>query len=475
MQKVNGIGRLAGFAFQINAAVILNPGRRDAGAPGTILGTGSCMKLKMWLFFAAITVFLLWQAFNAHWFAHIHTDINVFWWISSTFCSQGSWAHIDTNAYQPGALWFFLGVSQLTPAALTRDGFLFAMVLANIVLLLLHFTYFLYLGNKWSAFIFSLIALGMGPIIFFRFELLVSALCLLSWHLFSKRNSDLSASFVLGLGSAVKIYPVVLFPFYLAEVLQAKAIGKVVSRITAFAAGVALPVVMYFATDGSWNELFKSLSFNNLKPISLESFWGNIITLIQKAGGMPVRPAPAYGINGLYSDIFLNAQIVNQIWIVIFSLTVLWLLWKFRPNNYRNVLIPFIVLLQFVALSKTPNPQYMWWIFVFLPLVPLSLFSFRERIIVLASTFCSLVLTQILYPLFYSEFLAFYFTQNRDYWWVFGVCSLRNLLLILIMIYAFKAASSECLVSAKVGSRDIQNEKPFSPKPMKKGGKKRGR
>jgi hypothetical protein len=35
-KKVNGIGRLAGFAFRINAAAIPNPGRRDAGAPGAI-------------------------------------------------------------------------------------------------------------------------------------------------------------------------------------------------------------------------------------------------------------------------------------------------------------------------------------------------------------------------------------------------------------------------------------------------------
>jgi hypothetical protein len=33
--------RLAGFAFGINATAISNPGRRDAGAPGVILGTGN--------------------------------------------------------------------------------------------------------------------------------------------------------------------------------------------------------------------------------------------------------------------------------------------------------------------------------------------------------------------------------------------------------------------------------------------------
>jgi hypothetical protein len=433
------------------------------------------MKPKMWFLFAGIITFLLWQAFNPHWFAHIRADINVYHWIISNFISQGSWANVDTNAYQPGALWFFLAVSQLIPSPPAQDVFLNAMVFVNVVLLLLHFSYFLYLGNKWSALIFALIALGMGPIIFFRFELLVSGLCLFSWHLFSKRNSDLFASFFLGLGSAVKIYPVVLFPFYLAEGLQAKAIGKVLSNIMAFAAGAVLPIIFYFATGGSWNDFNRSLSFNNLKPISLESFWGNIVTLVQKTAGIPIRPAPAYGVNGLYSDIFLDAHLVNAIWVVIFSLTVLWLLWKFRPNNYRNAVIPFVILLQFVTLSKTPNPQYMWWIFVFLPLVPLSLFSFSGKIIVLSSTFGSLALTQILYPLYYSEFLAFYLNRDRTYWWALAVCILRNLLLILLTIYAFKAALSQDMSLAEAGPNNLKNTKNYSSKPIKKRGRKRGR
>jgi hypothetical protein len=433
------------------------------------------MKLKMWIIFSAITAFLVWQAFNSHWFPHIHTDVNVFYSIIASFFSQESWENINTNAYQPGALWFFLLVFKLIPLPPTPDAFLITMVVVNVVLLLLHFSYFLYLENKWSAFIFAFIALGMGPILFFRFELIVSGLCLLSWHLFSKRKSDLSASFFLGLGSAVKVYPIVLFPFYLAEVLQARAIKKVISRMMAFAAGAVLPMIFYFSTGGSWKEFINSLTFNNLKPISLESFWGNIVTLVQKTAGIPIRPAPAYGINGLYSDIFLKAAMVNLIWVVIFALTICWLLWRFRPNNYKNGIIPFIVLLQFVTLSKTPNPQYMWWIFAFLPLVSLSVFSFRERIIVISSTFCALVLTQILYPLYYSEFLEFYFQQKPEYWWVIGVCALRNLLLILVMIYAFKAALSDRIFLAEVKPIDLKNKRQLSPKPIKKRGGKSGR
>ena len=156
------------------------------------------MKVKSWIFFAVITVILVWQAWNPHWFTHIYTDVSMYHRIIHAFSLQGSWANVNTNAYQPGALWFFWVVAKFIPFPPTLDAFMMAFVFMNVVLLVLHFSYFLYFKNNGAAFVFTLIALGMGPILFFRFELLVSGLCLLSWHLFTKRESDRSAAFFLG-------------------------------------------------------------------------------------------------------------------------------------------------------------------------------------------------------------------------------------------------------------------------------------
>ena len=143
----------------------------------------------------------------------------------------------------------------------------------------------------------------------------------------------------------------------------------------AFAAGAVLPIALYLGMKGSWKELLNSLSFNSLKPISLESFWGNIITLVHKSSGIPIRLVPKFGVNGLHSDIFLNAPKVDLIWVVLSSLTVIWLLWRFWPSHYRNHIIRSSAIRDSFQNSKSTIPVVVPCVFAHSPFV----FVFHPR------------------------------------------------------------------------------------------------
>ena len=59
----------------------------------------------------ALALWALWaQANHDGWIGHLRIDPVVYQARASAFLDSGSWAGLGTNEYQPGALWFFVGV-----------------------------------------------------------------------------------------------------------------------------------------------------------------------------------------------------------------------------------------------------------------------------------------------------------------------------------------------------------------------------
>jgi threonine/homoserine/homoserine lactone efflux protein len=91
----------------------------------------------------------------------------------------------------------------------------------------------------------------------------------------------------------------------------------------------------------------------------------------------------------------------------------------------------------FVVFAKVLNPQYLWWFLSFMPLVVLT-HNGRLWWIVAAALGLSAALTQLVYPLNYTEFVNWFRTASGSSLW-FTVILIRNGLLLAATVVAISA------------------------------------
>ncbi|HSH21461.1 MAG TPA: hypothetical protein VK992_02435, partial [Candidatus Caenarcaniphilales bacterium] len=374
---------------------------------------------------------LVLQAYHPLWRPHLQGDVVTFQLRAAHFLDNSSWAGLGYNEYQPGALWFFVLLGRLTPAVHNFDGFLTATVLANAALLAAHFAFFAWLGPRTAAPVFLALALAAGPILFHRFELLVSLIVLVAWLLFRFR-SFAGAALLLGMAVAMKVYPAVLLPLVVVAAARRRREAGVLTAV-AFAAGVAIPTGLYLVTGGTPTELVEALRFHQQKPVGLEGVVGTVVMLVQWTLGMPVRITPGFGVHGFTSDLpLLTNSVLELLWIVPTGLLFLAIVWRFRRRGLAHPAFAFALLLVFVVFAKVLNPQYLWWFLVFLPWIPPAWWGTLRWRAVLVAAIAALLLTQVVYPIFYSDYLA-WFQQQFDSAALFYLGLLRNALLLVLL------------------------------------------
>lgn len=383
----------------------------------------------------AALLIILFCAHEPAWRDHLQADVSTFFARANHFLTHESWAGVGYNEYQPGALWFFVSIGLLTSAPGNFEAFLTATELVNLLLIAAHFCLILKHGNTQGAWLFLGLAVAAGPILLFRFELLVSLLTLLLWFAFQQKRYSQSG-LLLGLATSIKLYPIVLLPLLLGALLYERKWTQVARTTMFFLIGLLTPVVLMLMLGGSMPEIFQGMRVHALKPIGLESFWGNLITIVQGFLGIPLRITPGYGVHGLSTDLpFLTTSFLNNMWMLPTGIITIVCLWMGRTRGWADSGFAFLVLLTFVYFSKVVNPQYLWWPLVFLPLVPTSWFEKKMRGIVWSLAIMSLLLTQVVYPLRYTEFLD-WFHGSVPTPRMFVVMVVRNVLLLALLILA---------------------------------------
>ena len=170
----------------------------------------------------------------------------------------------------------------------------------NVVLIVAHFLLFLRYSHRCAPLMFSAFAIAMGPILLHRFELLVSVLVLAAWLLFQRNRA--AAGFLLGLAISTKVYPAIFLPLLFGELLRQRQYLEAMLTGCCVALGAAIPTAAVLLFGGSVSETFESMRVHQLKPISLEGIWGNVITVVQKLQDTPIRMDLSYGIHGMASD-----------------------------------------------------------------------------------------------------------------------------------------------------------------------------
>jgi Glycosyltransferase family 87 len=254
----------------------------------------------------------------------------------------------------------------------------------------------------WLIFVFL-----VGPLCYVRFDILPAVLA--GGALLAARRRPWVTGALTGLGAAVKLWPALLFPFFLAHRPDRKA-------VTWGFVGVGFGLAFVSLVFGGWIRLISPLTWQSGRGLQIESIWATPLMMARA-----VRPGEwivdyskfqAYEIFGAGVSPLLvlsNLATVAGL-IVILALYVR----AFRNQGPTPVAIGLAVLATVAIMTitnKTLSPQYLLWLGG-----PMAALLFlrsgateRERAALrrLAIQLLLLaVLTQLVYPLLYDGLLG---------------------------------------------------------------------
>ncbi|MBP9695511.1 MAG: DUF2029 domain-containing protein [Candidatus Magasanikbacteria bacterium] len=369
------------------------------------------------------------------------------------FLEHGGWQGMNYNEYPPGALWYFVFLAALVPQQYALTGFIVVAMFSNAILSLWFVKWHYEKMGTLAAFIGWFFLLAAGPVLFFRFEILVSIFVVLAWFMAKQQKMSL-AGFFLGLGVAMKIYPVILLPILILETLK-KQQKDFFALIGGFILGVLLPVLAYVLFGGSFGEVFASYQFHGLKPIGVDSLWSSILVVYHFFSGLSLSLVPQYGIYGVTSVLALfPVKILNYAWVLPFGLVFVYIIWRFRKVSYTHPIIPLALILTYLVFAKVLNIQYLWWAMSFLPWVLFSYPIKKERLFVGAFAVIVLGLSHIVYPIYFFD-LVHWFENQGAISFVLFILILRNIFLLIFLVVILRWI----FVLSRIGEYDIRQTK----------------
>lgn len=399
------------------------------------------LPIYLLLIFAIFSQLLL--ALHPAYYSHLSTDVYVFYNRAVFFLNHLNLSNLSGNEYQPGALLFFIMLSPILLINNSFETFTWALFAFNTVfILLLALIYKKSTNSTDSILILSLILLAIGPIFFFRFDLLVATLVCTSLLLW-KNNKQLTSSFILGIATTIKVYPAIFLPYLLILSFRGKGIYQVLKNLIAYFSGLSLIILLFLVSfQIKITDMLYAFNFHLQKPISLESPLANLIMLISliRDGVLPPL-VNNWGIWGISEQVMiLPTQLYNYFWIIPLIIVLIWFI---RNNSHSqpklDIYFCITIILLFLIFSKVFAPQYIIWVVTLLPMVEFkNLINTNWAInlfLVLSATF----LFQYIYPLNYSSWLNSFSSPEVSF--LFILNSLRNLLLVILAIRLVRGLS----------------------------------
>lgn len=380
-------------------------------------------KYFCYLFFLACVLVIILQGLHPTWNNHLVTDLFIF--------KERSVGNFTNNEYQPGALLF---LSLLSPFAINQvfDVFKIAFFSINILLIFLIAFFVQRISKPENNIILGLIILFTGPILLFRFELLVIFLVISSFYYFKKDIFDIS-SILLALATTVKVYPIIYLPYLIINLYKQKGMKDSIRFFLSFIAtsGILLLGFMYLYNFSSI-QLIDSLRYHLYKPIGVEGFWSSVISIIHilSTGSLSSLTSEylTWGISR--HNQILPMWFFDNFWILILAL-LYFLYFRRNVDKKFNEIFVITITLATVTFSKLSSPQFLIWFVFLLPIVKLKKFIQNTRYsLILILSLVTAFLTQYIYPLNYSEFLSVFNKGTTTY--LFYIFILKNLSLLVI-------------------------------------------
>ena len=386
---------------------------------------------------ALTIIVLLLQTTLPFWSEHLQTDVNVYFWRVQYLVEHGNFTKLSGNEYQPGALFFFALLSPILLLKNSADSFTLALFIVNIFLIgalaLLYFRF----GDGRNILLFSLILLLSGPIVFYRFELFVMVLVVFSLYLWQKKHALFWSALFLGLATMVKVFPIVLLPYYCLIAYKNKNLPMLLSILSGFAIGFGGFLLLFMLVFQAPLSIFSSSLVFLRSPVHTESLWGVLLTLIPKlTAGIYAKGAGSLGIFGIAPEFQIGPLwFYNNFWILPMSLFYLWYS-KSRQTHDLNLDLRIVigVILLFLTFAKILHHQYTLWFMLLLPLLNIDqIFKNSFWVVNIFVILVMSLLHQYIYPLnFYTFIGEFYTYGTREY--LFWMIVARNVLLVWVCL-----------------------------------------
>jgi hypothetical protein len=241
----------------------------------------------------------------------------------------------------------------------------------------------------------ALTPLLLGGVILTRFDLIPAALVATAVALLATGRLR-AASLVVGVGTAVKLYPAVLVP--LLVIAAWRRTGRREAVVVAVLA--AAPVILVYlpflmlAPDGVADSLARQLG----RPLQIESLGAGVLLALHDAFGLSLEWTSGSGsqnLAGTTADVVAVAQGIAQV----VALVLVWVGFARGPATTERLLrFSAAAVVAFVALSKVLSPQFLIWLVLLVPLVG----GARSRA-ALGLTVAACALTAIWFPARYWE------------------------------------------------------------------------
>jgi hypothetical protein len=241
-----------------------------------------------------------------------------------------------------------------------------------------------------------------GPIVANRFDIAV-ALVMAAFMCCLVRRSWWQAGVVLGIGFALKLTPIILFPLVL--VLMRKRLHMLTTAI-AFAFAAVAPFLPHLMRAGS--AVGFVFSYHGKRPLQIESILSTPYLLRQVLGLGTVAVRSSYGSQGIVAPGTSTLAALSP-WLMATGLTMLYgFLWRRRRQlraSWGDLPTAALALvLVCVCTSKVLSPQFLVWIFPLVALVAAGKRSAHKQIGILLLVV--ILLTQVEFPSSYWGLVA---------------------------------------------------------------------
>lgn len=281
--------------------------------------------------------------------------------------------------YPPGALPFFLLPKLLAGDVFSyRRFFVAEVMLVDFIGLLL----ILYYGRKhgfsprhvyFTGLLYVVLPAVIGLVGYQRFDFIPAVLVLGAIILLDK-GYRVWAWALLGLGFAVKLYPVILTPVFLISAWREKSLKRdVLYGLPVFALTAAVVWLPFLAAAGPKFWFF--LSYHASRGIQLESFYSTIL-LVARWFGYPVSTEFSYGSWNVVSQVSpVLAKMSFFVMGTLMSLVLVHSLAVAQNGSPTDGDIPrqaLLMVMAFIIGGKVLSPQYLLW------LIPLLVIALRE-------------------------------------------------------------------------------------------------